>query len=166
MSALNTGAWPGAKALATLDASGRRDLRARLDGDVEELRQLAEPKSGDWRLFVLPLLDRGAVAPVKLYMRRRAPGAALAEQGTRFVLDIDMSRLGTVQLDGLVRPERLDLVMRSHRAITADLRQGIAEVFRNALSAAGLAGDITFTTASRFALTPAATIHGHIGVSA
>jgi hypothetical protein len=166
MSALNTGAWPGAKALTTLDASGRRDLRARLDGDVEELRQLAEPKSGDWRLFVLPLLDRGAVAPVKLYMRRRALGAAPAEQGTRFVLDIDMSRLGNVQLDGLVRPERLNLVMRSHRAITADLRQGIAEVFRNALTAAGLAGDITFTTASRFALTPAATIHGHIGVRA
>jgi len=166
MSALNTGGWPGARALSALDSAGRRDLRTKLEGDSAELRQLAEPKGGDGRLFVLPTRDGGVVNPVRLYLRRRAPGVATADQGTRFVLDVDMSRLGAVQLDGLVRNQRLDLVLRSRRAIAGEMRQGIAEVFHNAVAAAGLAGDITFTTASRFAVSPLDAVQSHIGVSA
>jgi hypothetical protein len=167
MGALNAGAWPGAKAGSALDSAGRRDLRSKLDGDVAELRQLADPKSGDWRVFVLPMLDGATVSPVRLYLRRFAGNAvAPADQGTRFVLDIDMSRLGAVQLDGLVRNQRFDLVMRSHRPITAEMRQDISEVFQNSVSAAGLAGDVVFTTASRFAVAPLDALRAHVGVSA
>jgi hypothetical protein len=167
MGALNAGAWPGAKATSALDSAGRRDLRTKLEGDVAELRQLADPKNGDWRVFVLPMLDGATVSPVRLYLRRFAGNAtAPANQGTRFVLDIDMSRLGAVQLDGLVRNQRFDLVMRSHRPITAEMRKDISEVFQNSVSAAGLAGDIIFTTASRFAVAPLDALRTHVGVSA
>jgi hypothetical protein len=166
MSALNNSAWPGTKTTAALDLAGRRDLRAKLDDDVSELRQLAEPQSGDWRIYVLPLLDGLAVRPVRLYFRRRPRGAAADEQGTRFVLEVEMTRMGALQLDGLVRPQRFDLVLRSHRAISAELRQEIAAVFRNAISASGLAGDIGFATASRFVVAPLEALAGHVGVNA
>jgi hypothetical protein len=167
MGALTVGAWPGAKATSALDSAGRGDLRARLAGDVAELRQLADPKSGDWRVFVLPMLDGATVSPVRLYLRRFAGHAAApADQGTRFVLDVDMSRLGAVQLDGLVRNQRFDLVMRSHRPITADMRRDIGEVFQNSISAAGLSGEVVFTTASRFAVAPLDALRAHVGVSA
>ncbi|HYM04451.1 MAG TPA: hypothetical protein VET85_15970, partial [Stellaceae bacterium] len=86
------------------------------------------------------------------------------EEGTRFVLDVDLSRLGEVQFDGLVRMQRFDLVLRSHRAIDAEMRRDIADVFRDATSAAGLSGDIVFTTASRFAVAPLEALRAHIGV--
>lgn len=166
MSALNTGIWPGSRVAAALDAAGQRDLRQRLDGDVEELRRLAEPLSGDWRVFVLPLLEGGLIRPVRLYLRRRSGGAASPEQGSRFVLEVDTSRLGALQLDGLVRPQRFDLVLRSHRAIDAEMRLEIAAVFRNAIAASGLGGDISFATASRFAVAPLDALRAHVGVTA
>ncbi len=167
MSALNTGAWPGARLAAALDGAGRGDLRQRLEGDVAELRQLADPTSGDWRVFLLPLLEGGTIRPVRLYLRRDSgKAAAVAEQGTRFLLEVDTSRLGAVQLDGLVRQQRFDLVLRSHRAFAAELRQEIAAVFRNATTACGLAGDIVFTTASRFAVAPLDALRPHVGVTA
>lgn len=166
MSALNSGVWPGAGAASALDGAGRRDLRLKLEDDVAELRQLAASQSDDWRVYVLPLLDGAMVRPVRLYFRRRSGNAAPGEQGTRFVLEVEMSRLGALQLDGLVRPQRFDLVLRSHRPVATELRQEIAEIFRNATTASGLAGDITFTTASRFAVAPLDALRPHVGVTA
>ncbi len=166
MSALNSGAWPGAKVASALDLSGRRDLRLRLDGDIEELRQLAEPASGDWRVFVLPLLAGGLIRPVRLYLRRRAAAAAPQEPGSHFILEVETSRLGALQLDGLVRPQRFDLVLRSHRPLFAEMRHEIAEIFRNATTASGLAGDISFATASRFAVAPLEALRPHVGLTA
>jgi hypothetical protein len=166
MSALNNSVWPGAKTAAALDIAGRSDLRLKLDGDVAELRRLAAPQSGEWRVYLLPLLDGTAVRPVRLYLRHRPSGAAPDEQSTRFVLEVEMSRLGAMQLDGLVRPQRFDLVLRSHRAIPAELRQEIAVVFHNATTAAGLAGDVTFATASHFAVAPLEALARHVGVTA
>jgi hypothetical protein len=166
VNALSNGSWPGGKATAALDAAGHRALHAKLDGDVAELRQVSQSTSGEWRIFVLPLLDGGVVRPVRLYLRRRQPGRAPVDQSSRFVLDVDLSRLGAVQLDGLVRQQRFDLVLRSHRAIPAEMRQEIAQVFHEASSAAGLSGDIIFTTASRFAVAPLEALSGHVGFEA
>jgi hypothetical protein len=166
MGALTNGSWPGARSATVLDASGNHELRLQLDRDVAELRRLADPPSGDWHVYVLPMLDGGAVRPVRLYLRRRSGSAGDAEQGARFVLDVDMSRLGPMQLDGLVRQRRFDLVLRSHRAITAEMRQDIAALFHDATSAAGLAGDVIFTTASRFAVAPLDALRAHIGIDA
>ncbi|HYC13843.1 MAG TPA: hypothetical protein VEC75_06315, partial [Stellaceae bacterium] len=89
-------AWPGDQMAAALGAAGRGDLRARLAKDLDDLRtQARESLRGDWRIFTLPLLDEGAVRPIRLYLRNRDEGsAAQSEQATRFVLDLDLSRLG------------------------------------------------------------------------
>jgi hypothetical protein len=166
MSALNAGTWPGPRMLDALDAFGRRDLRLKLESDVTELRQLESSQSGDWHVYALPLIDGAAVRPVRLYFRRRSAGSPSGDQGTRFVLEVEMSRMGALQLDGLVRPQRFDLVLRSHRPISTELRQEITEIFHGAVAASGLGGDITFTTASRFAVAPLEALAAHIGVSA
>lgn len=166
MGAIGSGAWPGAKTGNALDRAGRGELRQRLMGDLAELRRLADPPSGDWRVFVLPLIDGNAIHPLRLYLRRGHGGNTRPEDGTRFVLDIEMSRLGALQLDGLVQQKRLDVVLRSHRPIAPELRQELTDVFRNATSAAGLAGDIVFTTASRFAVAPLEALRGHVAIDA
>jgi len=166
LGALSSNTWPGAKVAALLDSAGQHALRLRLDGDLAEIRQLADPPSGDWRVFVLPWLEGGHVRPLRLYLRRKSRRDERPEEGTRFVLDIDMSTLGALQFDGLVRQKRFDLVLRSHRAISAEMRHDIGEVFHNAVSAAGFSGEIVFTTASRFAVAPLDALRAHIGVEA
>jgi hypothetical protein len=166
MGALSSGGWPDAKTTNALDRAGRSDLRLRLAGDLADLRQVADPPSGDWRVFVLPLMDHNAVHPLRLYLRRGGGGNTRPEDGTRFVLDVEMSKLGALQLDGLVQQKRLDVVLRSHQPIAPELRHEIVDVFRNATSAAGLAGDIVFTTASRFAVAPLDALHPHVAINA
>jgi hypothetical protein len=166
MGALSSGGWPGAKTTNALDRAGRSDLRLRLAGDLADLRQVADPPSGDWRVFVLPLMDHNTVHPLRLYLRRGDGGNTRPEDGTRFVLDVEMSKLGALQLDGLVQQKRLDVVLRSHQPIAPELRQEIVDVFRNATSAAGLHGDMVFTTASRFAVAPLEALRAHVNVDA
>jgi hypothetical protein len=166
LGALGTGNWPGTKAGSVLDRAGRGDLRLRLDSEMDEVRRLADPPSGDWHVFVLPLLDGAALRAVQLYLRRNSGGNTRPEDGTRFVLDVEMSRLGALQLDGLVRHKRLDVMLRSHREIAPALRQEIAAVFRDTTSAAGFAGEIVFATAARFAVAPLDALRPPIAIEA
>ena len=166
LGAVGGGAWPNAKAASALDRAGRSDLRLRLDGDAAELRRLADPPQGDWHVFVLPLLEGPSLSAVRLYLRRNGGGNARPEDGTRFVLDVEMSRLGALQLDGLVRRQRLDLMLRSQREIAPDLRQEIAAVFRDTTTAAGFVGENAFATTARFPVAPLDALSPTVGIDA
>jgi hypothetical protein len=166
LGAMGGGNWPGAKTSSALDRAGRSDLRLRLDSDVTELRRLADPPRGDWHVFVLPQLDGTSLSAVHLYLRRNSGGDTRPEDGTRFVLDVEMSRLGALQLDGLVRHKRLDLMLRSQREIAAELRREIAAVFRDTTTAAGFVGEIAFATTARFAVAPLDALRSPFGIDA
>ena len=166
LGAVSRGEWPGAKTASALDRAGRSDLRLRLDGDTAELRRLADPPRGDWHVFVLPLFDGTSLSAVHLYLRRNSGGNTRPEDGTRFVLDVEMSRLGALQLDGLVRQRRLDLMLRSQREIAPELRQEIATVFHDTTAAAGFAGEICFATTARFPVAPLDALRPPVGIDA
>jgi hypothetical protein len=166
LGAVGSGTWPGAKTAGALDRAGRSDLRLRLDGDTAELRRLADPSRGDWHVFMLPLLDGTSLNAVHLYLRRNSRGNTRPEDGTRFVLDVEMSRLGALQLDGLVRQKRLDLMLRSQREIAPELRQEIAAVFHDATTAAGFTGEIAFATSARFTVAPLDALRPPVGIDA
>jgi hypothetical protein len=166
LGAMGSGTWPGAKAASALDRAGRSDLRLRLDGDAAELRRLADPPRGDWHVFMLPLFDGTSLSAVQLYLRRNSGGNTRPEDGTRFVLDVEMSRLGALQLDGLVRQRRLDLMLRSQREITPELRQDIARVFHDTTTAAGFAGEISFAATARFPVAPLDALRPPVGIDA
>lgn len=159
--------WPGGDIGQALTDAGHGRLRAQLSDDVTKLHQLAgNPATGDWRVLVLPLIDGAMVQPVRLYLRRRDRSSrAPPEEESRFIIDVEMSRLGPLQLDGLMRRKRFDLVLRSHRALPEELRHQASAIFHQTLADAGLAGDIAFATASPFAVSPLAGLRQHVQVN-
>lgn len=163
-------AWPGDQLGSALAGAGRGDLRARLAKDMDDLRaQARESGRGEWRILTLPLLDEGAIRPIRLYLRGgsdEGDGSGREERGARFVVDLDLSRLGPLQLDGLVRRGRFDLVLRSHIPIATDMKAELGTIFRASLESAGFAGDIAFVTTPRFPVTPLEALRPHIGVEA
>ena len=160
--------WPSDSIAAALAGAGRADLRNRLQKDLGELRRLGgEQAKGDWRVLTLPLMDEGSVQPLRLYVRRDPENETpqqRAERGSRFVLDLDMSRLGALQLDGLVRKGRFDLVLRSHEPMAADIKSDMATIFRNSLAASGFNGDIAFVATARFPVAPLEELRPHLGI--
>jgi hypothetical protein len=165
LGALYNADWPGSAVSAALAAANHAKLAQRLTDDAAELRRLgADPATGDWRVLTLPLLAGVTVLPLRLFIRRRKPDAP-PEDVTRFAIEVELSQLGPLQLDGLLRATHLILVLRSHRSLPQELRSEASAVCRRSLQEWGLSGDLSFATAAEFALTPLSGLRKHIKVS-
>ena len=158
--------WPGDAIEHALAAAGRGDLKLRLSEEFSEMRAIADsPATTPWQVFVLPLVDGAAVRPIRLYLKR--PGErgrrTARDDNARFILEFELTRLGTMQLDGFVRERRFDLVLRSHAPLAAPLRQAVERIFYDRVAAAGLAGSLDFATAARFDVAPLDGLRERIG---
>jgi hypothetical protein len=140
--------WLGGRAVEALESAGRGDLLSRLNQDFAQLARLSEPAGGDWRLLAVPLFDGSHIQQLRLFLRRRNPrsghGDDKADAATRFVLEVALARFGDLQLDGLVRDQRFDLILRSRRPLSSEMHRDITDIFNDANSAAGQHGQITF----------------------
>jgi len=162
--ALNLGdarTWLGQTASAALEKAGRHDLLRRLGSDFSRIRRASEepttrePASSEWRPTVFPFLDGGAVRPLTVFTRHgNQRGDRDGARETRFVLDVDLSALGPVQFDGLVRKSNFDLVVRSQKAFPEPMRDDIRRLFREAVDHTHLEGGIQFQTTNRFPVSP------------
>lgn len=138
--------WIGQNAASLLQARAP-DMLMRLGDDFQQLaRSHDEPGSTDWRLAVLPFLNGGSIEPVRLFMRGRKKDDDGESEATRFVVDVDLSQIGKLQLDGLVRAERkhVDLIVRTERPLPDVMRQDISDIFREAGELTGLGGGLSF----------------------
>lgn len=146
--------WLGDSPRSILDRTTRG--KAALDslskefGKVDDAASTAAP--GGWRGMTIPMLNGGMVEPVRLYLHGTNPDDENAGEGdgkkkggdNRFLLDIQLTHLGHFQIDGFVRSDRLDLMIRTPEALDHELKRGIEQVFINTTSARGLAGLVVF----------------------
>lgn len=151
----------GAAASALAQLTGKPDILHGLDQGLSSLRQTVTVQGSgldQWQAYVLPFMVEGREQSLRLVVRDKPEGESgpeaqrRAEEGTRFLIDLDMTHLGAVQLDGLVkgRAKRFDLIIRSHIAIDEPMRLGIAEVFTRTLDGFGMAGRASFQTVPAF----------------
>jgi hypothetical protein len=149
--------WLGAAVRETLERVGKRDLADRLQGEMRQLSRLAaEPSGGDWRVLFLPLRYGDELHQLNIYIRGRRKGGDTGEldTGTRFIVEVDMSRLGPLQLDGLVHGRRFDLMLRSCAPLSPAMRRDIEAIFDEARGVSGFAGTIGFQVAQSFPVQP------------
>ncbi len=141
--------WIGHQASQALKSAGRDSLLSRLAQDFGQLGRLADNQGGDWRLFFIPLHDGDQLRQLRLFLRhgwqdRDEGDGRNDESQTRFVVEVEMSRLGDLQLDGLVREKRLDLILRSRAPLSEVMRRDITQIFHQANEITGNRGNIGF----------------------
>jgi len=155
LSALRAGdvrSWVGDAATRVLQRV-RPDVLARIGDDFTQLSRIAEePARGDWRVAQIPLYTGAEIEQIRLMMRHHGADdedETRGAKGTRFILDVTLSRLGRMQLDGLVRSggKHLDLVVRSERPLPPAMRDEIRAIFHDAAELTGLAGGVGFQAA-------------------
>jgi hypothetical protein len=133
----------------------RPDLSTRLADDFRVLARAAdEPASNDWRVTQVPLFTGAEIELIRLWTRRHDDPADDDDdnpqrQDQRFVVDVSLSRLGRLQLDGLVRDagRRLDLIVRSASPLPPAIRNHIRGLFADAGALTGLNGGVGFQAA-------------------
>jgi hypothetical protein len=162
--ALYHGNWPGLSVTRALNDSGNGKLTKRLADDLAALRRLGNDEStGEWRVLTLPLLVGTFPFSVRLYLQRHKH---LGQDTVRFALEAELSRLGPIQLDCMVRAKKLILVLRSHRGLPPELREAMRAVFQRALRASGISGELSFATVATFLVHPLDQMRGHVQVTA
>ncbi len=130
------------------------ELLARLRDDFGQIERIArEPGPGEWRTTMIPFLNGAEIDPIRLSLRGAADDDANDGsdnvKGTRFIIDLDLSRLGRFQLDGLVHHEekRMDLIVRTEDTLPRPIEGGIRDIFRDAADVTGIKGGIVFQAA-------------------
>ena len=152
LSAINQGnplAWLAAPA-AALERGERSDFIERLGRELAGLSRSVEAASGEWRLFQIPVWSDQGLRELRLFFRhhdgRGQAGEAGEETATRFVLELELKRHGELQLDGLVRGQHFDLILRSRRGLSPPLRADLLALFEETNAIAGYRGRLVFQT--------------------
>ncbi|MDH3700673.1 MAG: hypothetical protein OEU46_05110 [Alphaproteobacteria bacterium] len=129
------------------------DLVQRLGADLGTLQQAATDAAGqDWRGYLLPLLTDTGLERLRLLVRDQDADDVEAEDSgiVRFLVEVTMSRLGAFQFDGKAGRKTLDLVVRTHRPLDADMQNDIRRIFENTLAAMTFIGTLLFQTVPTF----------------
>ncbi|MED5396385.1 MAG: hypothetical protein VX990_06745 [Pseudomonadota bacterium] len=130
------------------------DLLGRIREDFSQLSRVAnEPATGDWRAVPMPFLNGSEIEQIRLFLQRKGGEEDEENMGgsraVRFVIELDLSRLGRLQLDGLIlkRDKRFDLIVRSEDRFPARVQNDIRGIFEDAAELTGIKGGLTFQAA-------------------
>jgi len=146
--------WIGNKAVSALEAK-MPDLAARLKQDMGQLQQLLlDSPLQQWNSVMVPMLHGGQLEHARLFFRHdqesQASDGAKKPPGKeqRFIVEVDLSHMGSLQFDGFVRPgekaKQFDLMVRSNAALPPELSEQIRTTFQNAMETTGMKGYLGF----------------------
>jgi hypothetical protein len=153
-------------ALQAVQQAGGQELLARIaqelqqasgswqrSGELGSAQQQQAAAASDWRSLSLPLLPDGQLSRLAVHTRREGEDGSQGQQNgarhnQRFVVEVELSRLGPLVLDGLIARERFTLTVRSQHSLPVALRQEITQVFGTSIDAIGWKGQISFTSAA------------------
>lgn len=142
------GGWLGEKTMEILRNNGRSNLLSRLTSESGLLSRLAaEPLSQEWRALPLPLMWDNEMQKVTLFYRREDGGADAEENGhkqTRFIFDLNLSQMGPVQVDGLFREKRLDVILRTEQRFSEHMHMDMRQTYADALRQTEVTGELSF----------------------
>lgn len=152
------GSWLGAEATTLLARKNPR-LAAQLESDFQSIaRQAEQPVAEGWRTIILPFGEDAS----RLHLHIRAVGEEERENRARpgqpgrtrrFMLELDLSHLGPMQLDGMIWPQRFDLVVRTRTLLPPALTRELHGIYASSLTALGYSGGLSFQNGSHNWLT-------------
>lgn len=155
--------WLGNRLAAQLELKAPA-LAARMKQDMVQFQQLlVDSPLQNWTSMMLPMLFGEQLDHMRLFVRQdrqQDEKAGVDSKGQRFILEVDLSHLGDLQFDGFVRQQdrskSFDLIIRSARALPAELGNEIRGLFEQAMEASGLRGYLGFQVGSQHFVRPMA----------
>lgn len=147
--------WLGENTLQSIRSGGRKDVAERLAQDFGRIAAQSKTLiAGEWRAITMPLMQQDQhISMIQFFVRPQQDDddtsgseTATAKKMTRFILNLQLSRMGDMQLDGLLHQKRFDLILRSEDRLPGDIRQELMQRFAAGLEQTGMEGGISFQT--------------------
>ena len=137
------------KAQDMLRRSGKGNLLNRLSGEGNIINRTHVDSAGqDWRALTIPMQWQQEIHRAALFYKHSenedGEGSAGGGKQTRFIFDLALSQMGKVQLDGLHRNERLDLIVRTQETFSRAMQLQMKSAYADAMEMSDLNGDLSF----------------------
>jgi|GEM_PF-3793497 len=144
--------WLGANTLQLLKSSEKENLVSTLKNNFGRIVNLSKEENlGQWKIISMPMLYEGKLEQIKLYTHHEYEGQEGDKKekhikSMRFIFNIELSRMGKMQLDGAInKPKKLlNIALRSVENLSSNMRNDISTLFINSLEQMGMKGEITF----------------------
>jgi hypothetical protein len=126
-------------------------------------RQFAEAEPHHWQALFFPVAVGVELHQVRLFVKRDRNRQSPTQPGknsddTRFVIELDLSQMGGMQMDGFVRREgsdiQFDLIIRSAKPLDDDFQKNILQIYTDTGELTGYKGSIVFQQGKEFPVNP------------
>ena len=167
-------AWIGPGAERALEKSSPSILKS-LRSDLGRMASLPSEAIGEWRPIIVPFDARPSEVPLVAFLLQSRqdvdPDGQSGDQSRpeddddqnqRFLLQVQFSVLGDIQLDGRIGKTNFDLTVRSSNGFSSPLKQDLESLFYQALAANGFSGGLQFQENTAFDIDAAALIENHL----
>ncbi len=143
--------WLGNAAMQQLDNTKPASWMQRATAEFTQLATLPQDmRDGQWHQATIPLYHDDQSQRVAFYFKQeRHEKHRRARQDTdHFMVDITLSHLGRIQLDGLIQQRaastQWDMAIRTQSSLPSDIRQGIMAIYAEAQHISGFSGGLRF----------------------
>lgn len=148
--------WLGAATLQGLRDNGGRSTAEKLTSDFGRIaRQSGEPLPGEWRGISMPLIYDSQLSQLQMFVRKQKDDDSDNSSGgktTRFIVNLNLSRLGGMQLDGLMHEantakgldKRLDMVIRTDQRLSPGIMKDLQSAYAAGLKESQMMGALEF----------------------
>lgn len=161
--------WVGKDNVRWLNEQGHGTLLKKAEGEFLGMaRQFTETQPQHWQPVFFPVAVDGVLQQVRVFVKRdRKQGTHPQEkkkEDTRFVVEVDLTQLGEIQMDGFVRrgeDVHFDLVIRSLSPLSEEIRQAIGQIYNDTGQITGYKGSLIFQSVKEFPVNPMEDIVAH-----
>jgi hypothetical protein len=160
--------WLGRDNVSKLEDNGHGSLIRKAEGEFLSLgKQFGETQPGQWQTLFFPLAVHGQVEQVRFFLKRdkkqKNDREGTTEDDTRFIVELDLSQMGELQLDGFVRKDpkslEFDLYVRTRTQLDDAIRHDIFTIYNQMAELTGYKGQLAFQTVQEFPVRPLEEIH-------
>jgi hypothetical protein len=146
--------WMDEKSIKILNRT-KPDLLGKLDKEFSQTAEKANtPSSTDWKIAYVPIQSDQGLQQIRIAQRdaQEQNDPSKEDPGVRFVIDLDLSKLGKMQLDGLAKDKqkKFDLIFRTHSALPGFIRKDIHDIFEKGMNALAFDGKLAFQVTPNF----------------
>ncbi|MFO0388854.1 MAG: hypothetical protein ACK502_03940 [Alphaproteobacteria bacterium] len=155
--------WLGRDNISKLEDQGHTSLIRKAEGEFLSLgKQFGDVQPGQWQTLFFPLAVHGQVEQVRFFLKRdkkqKNDRDNTTEDDTRFIVELDLSQMGELQLDGFIRKDpktlEFDLYIRTRTQLDDATRQDIFTIYNEMAQLTGYKGQLAFQTVQEFPVRP------------
>lgn len=137
------------EALAILRQRGRDDLLKSFAQDLSQTNRLeSTPLAQDWKATLLPLLWNNQIHKLSLFYKQMNDDSESEHERRakvlRFLFQLHLSRMGDVQVDGFLKQNNLDLILRTKAPVSLSMQDTMKRLYAQTVEKSNLTGELGF----------------------